>query len=123
MVLLAFLLAASVAGYVWHLGNEAMSRAKASGWFEVATDGRLTAFESTVQRAFFSKKWKDSTFPCRTIRQTWANITNNREPYPGMTVSYVLANHIAFDEFEPDHTLESHLPPGITRLPPRQPVR
>src|SRR5262245_38109671 len=100
LALLAFLFVASVADYVWHLGSEAMGRAKASGWFEVERDAPLSVFESTVQRAYFSKGWNERAFACGVPSQLWAVLANNWQPNRHVGVSTPLANAIMREKRE-----------------------
>jgi membrane carboxypeptidase/penicillin-binding protein PbpC len=76
-----------------------MTRADKGGWFEpAASDAPMSVFEGTIRQAFYGKDWDERPEVC--------GLFSSRH---GSQVSILVANQIAFAEFAPDRTLESHL--------------
>ena len=96
---LVIVMTCTAIAYIWHLGNDAMIRAEKGGWFEPAASGApMSVFEGTIKQAFYGQNWE--------VRPELCGLFSGR---PSSQASVVVANQVAFAEFAPDHTLESHL--------------
>jgi hypothetical protein len=106
LFVLTLVIVGAAASYVWHLGNDAMARAEKGGWFgPAASDEPETAFEQTMQRAFFREGWDERPALCGLVSGCWGGCPRP----PGSPVSGLLANEINRKEFTPSYSMESRL--------------
>ncbi|HEV7691631.1 MAG TPA: transglycosylase domain-containing protein [Hyphomonadaceae bacterium] len=111
LFVLMLVVVGGAAAYVWHLGNDAMTRATKSGWFERAGPNELaTPFEQTMQTAFFDEIWDKRSLPCSLISGVWREGTGSSSRAETVwTISMTLANDINWEEFVHSYSLESQL--------------